>query len=280
MCAVAGADGPGALDELQLAHAQHVGAHHARRARPAGDADDEDDHPVVLAPHGGQDHGQRQPGDHQEHVRERIPTSPRPTPVVAGPDADAGAEHRRDDRRQKPDDERDARAPDELGQHRLALLGRCPNQQVVARRRRLERRCRRSRVGSSIAWLARNGASRAMAAITMRIARPARPCQLLRKSFQIWRVFHTVRAGTLGIVAAPHPHTGAAGDNGQQSGRASSSPDGDRSARSAMGRRPRTSRPGRPHPWRSASIGGEGPSLRRDKADDAVDQEDDAQRTP
>ena len=120
--AVLGADGAGALDELQFAHAQHVGAHHPGGARPARDTDDEDDHPVVLAPGGREDHGQRQPGDDQESIGETHPHLCLPASVEAGGDTDAGANHGRHDGGQKTDHERDARTPDELRKDRLAYL--------------------------------------------------------------------------------------------------------------------------------------------------------------
>ncbi len=114
---VARPERPGALHVDALAHALHLRAQDARRARPEQDPDHDDDVADARPPDRGDD-------DHQRHVRDddEVVGDPHQDGVdlaaeVARGQADGAADQDRHDRRREAHEERDPRPPHQQRDH-------------------------------------------------------------------------------------------------------------------------------------------------------------------
>ena len=115
-----------------LAHALHLRADHARRARPEQDPDHDDDVEEARPPDRGDDDHQRDVGDDEEVVGDAHQHVVGMAAEVAGDDTHGAADHHRDEGRREADDERDAHAPDQERDHVDAAVVEA--EQVVPRR--------------------------------------------------------------------------------------------------------------------------------------------------
>ena len=120
---VRGANGAGAGDERTLPHGERLGAHDARRRRPAEGTDDEDDvRQAALPEDGDDDDEQRQVGDDEEEVGEAHEQCADPAPRIARHEADGAADDEADESRGEADDDADLGAVQERAQDVLAAV--------------------------------------------------------------------------------------------------------------------------------------------------------------
>ena len=139
--AVARAQRPRPLDERALLQRQHLRAHDPPRAGPARQPDHEDQHGQRRLEQAREHDHQRQRRDHQEPVLEGVEAAVGPAAEVAADQPDRRAQHRRDERRGEADDDRHARAHQQLREHVRARLGRA--QPVLGPTAARARRCSR-----------------------------------------------------------------------------------------------------------------------------------------
>ena len=114
--AVARADGPRPRDVLALLDGQRLRAHQPRRVRPAEDGDHEDDFGQTAPPDGDDHQRQRQVGDDEQEIDDAHEQVVDFAAEISGDQPDARADNHGHERGGEADQQRDARAVDQLAE--------------------------------------------------------------------------------------------------------------------------------------------------------------------
>ena len=119
---IAGPNRPRTVHKLTFSHRERLGTDHACRARPAQNTNHKDQNPLAAAQDSDQDNHQRQVWDDKQNVGQTHEGVFDTATVKTGHQANRAANDQRNKRGEKADDQRDACAVDQVGQHILAHI--------------------------------------------------------------------------------------------------------------------------------------------------------------